>query len=168
MTNIITIRKTDDAKPNIGVTPDGRAEVALALSGFLASTYTLYMKTLYYHWNVTGPQFHSLHGLFEEQYEDLHKAGDSLAERIRALGHKTPGTFAEFSELSDIHEDAALPKTAEDMVQNLLRDNETCTEQARAALKIAEDNADEVTVDMLIARMATHDEAAWMLRATIE
>ncbi len=165
MTNA-TIKLVDQQPLNIGINHEKRTEVAKQLSSFLASTYTLYMKTLYYHWNVTGKQFHSLHELFEKQYNDLHAAGDSLAERVRTLGHFTPGTFKAYLELSAIKEDDALPETAEEMVSNLLADNETCSREARKVLKAAEEAGDEVTVDMMVARMATHEEAAWMLRST--
>lgn len=163
-----TLQLVDNQEVNIGVKQEKRAAVAKELSKFLASTYTLYMKTLYYHWNVTGKQFHSLHELFEGQYEDLHTAGDELAERIRALGHYTPGTFKSYLEMSEVTEDDALPESAEAMVRNLLTDNETCSVAARNVLKIAEDAEDEVTVDMMVGRMSVHDEAAWMLRATLE
>lgn len=163
-----TARKLDDKTVEIGVEQDSRANVAQALSGFLASTYTLYMKTLYYHWNVTGKQFTSLHELFEKQYDDLHEAGDEIAERIRSLGHFTPGTFREYLAHTAVHEDDSMPENADIMVENLLRDNETCSMEARKILKIAEESEDEVTVDMMVERMATHDEAAWMLRATLQ
>ena len=163
-----TLKIIDTKNINIGMQEDQRAKVAEALSTFLSSTYTLYMKTLYYHWNVTGMQFTSLHELFEQQYTDLHQAGDSLAERIRALGHFTPGTFRDYLEHSAISEDSELPENAQTMVSNLLADNETCSREARNVLKVAEEAGDEVTVDMMVARMATHDDAAWMLRATLE
>ncbi len=163
-----TVKIVDKTDVNIGVDSKERAEVAKHLSGFLASTYTLYMKTLYYHWNVTGKQFHSLHELFEAQYEDLHEAGDEIAERVRALGHFTPGTFKAFQSLSAITEDEELPKKAEIMVKNLLKDNEVCSIEARKVMKIAEEAQDEVTVDMMVHRMSVHDEAAWMLRAITE
>lgn len=163
-----TLKIIDDESVNIGVKTEQRAAVAKKLSQFLASTYTLYMKTLYYHWNVTGRQFHSLHGLFEQQYEDLHTAGDELAERIRALGHFTPGTFKAYLELSAIKEDTELPADADIMVETLLKDNETCSQEARKVLKTAEEVGDEVTVDMMVERMSIHDEAAWMLRSTIQ
>ncbi|WP_299372950.1 Dps family protein [uncultured Kiloniella sp.] len=165
---VSTLKIMDDKAVDIGVREKQRADVAEKLSGFLASTYTLYMKALYYHWNVTGVQFHSLHSLFEQQYEGLHKTGDELAERIRALGHFTPGTFKAYMDLSSVDEDDALPDDAKQMVENLLRDNETCSKEAREVLRVAEDSGDEVTVDMMVARMAAHDEAAWMLRSTIQ
>lgn len=163
-----TVKLVDNETVDIGVKQEQRAEVAKALSSFLASTYTLYMKTLYYHWNVTGKQFTSLHELFEGQYEELHEAGDEMAERIRALGHFTPGTYKAFGKLSAIEEDDELPENAEAMVQNLLADNELASQEARKVLKVAESAEDEVSVDMMVARMATHEEAAWMLRATLE
>ena len=163
-----TLEMIDKKSVNIGVNDEKRTAVAEEMSKFLATTYSLYLKTLFYRWNVTGRQFHGLHELFEQQYEDLHAAGDEIAERIRALGHFTPGSYREFSELSQIEEDASLPKSAEQMVNNLLRDNEKCSMEARNVLKVAEDAGDEVTVDMMVARMATHDKAAWMLRATAE
>ena len=166
--NVSTVRKTDDEPVDIGVARERRAAVAEKLSGFLASTYTLYMKTLNYHWNVTGKEFSSLHGLFEAQYEDLHKAGDGIAERIRALGHFAPGTFQQFIELSAVEEDQSLPKNSNEMITNLLQDNEACSKHARDVLEAADEADDEVTVDMMVARMSTHDEAAWMLRATLQ
>lgn len=162
------LKIVDNDTLDIGVRQEQRANVAENLSEFLASTYTLYMKTLYYHWNVTGHSFHSLHELFEQQYEELHTAGDVLAERIRALGNITPGTFTAFVEMSSIKEDAALPESAEEMVQNLLQDNETCSREARKVLHAAEIAEDEVTVDMMVSRMSVHEEAAWMLRSTLQ
>lgn len=165
---ISTLNKVDDTNVNIGVLDEQRAEVAKDLSVFLASTYVLYMKTLYYHWNVTGKQFHSLHEIFETQYEDLHTAGDDIAERVRALGHFTPGTFKTFLEESVIKEDDTLPGNADKMVENLLADHEACSLEARKVLKTAESCGDEVTIDMMVERMSTHDEAAWMLRSYIQ
>lgn len=157
----------DKRSVNIGIDENRREDVAKKLSSFLASTYVLYMKTLYYHWNVTGPHFHSLHEMFEEQYEDLHAAGDELAERIRALGSFTPGTIREYLELSSVKEDSALPRDADTMVKNLLEANEQCSCEARDTLKTAEEAEDEVTVDMMVARMTFHDKTAWMLRSVI-
>lgn len=163
-----TLQVVDDVKVHIGVGAKAREQVAAELSGFLASTYTLYMKTLFYHWNVTGPTFPGLHNLFEKQYQELHSAGDELAERVRALGHMTPGTYREFVRLSKVQEDEAMPRDSNQMVENLLRSHEACSLEARSVLKTAEELDDEVTVDMMVARMAFHDKTAWMLRATIE
>ncbi len=163
-----TLKVVDEKEVNIGVKEKQRAEVAKQLSVFLASTYTLYMKTLNYHWNVTGKQFSSLHELFENQYEDLHAAGDEVAERVRALGHFVPATFAEYLKLSAIKEDASMPESADLMIKNLLADNELASQEARKVLDVSEKAEDEVTVDMMVARMAIHEEAAWMLRSTLE
>jgi len=163
-----TLKVVDKQTVDIGVKKDRRADVAEKMSTFLASTYTLYMKTLYYHWNVTGRNFHSLHELFEGQYQDLHSAGDEIAERIRALGHFTPGTYRDFAKMSSVEEDETLPGSASEMIENLLMDNETLSKEARGVLKIAEAAEDEVTVDMMVDRMSVHDEAAWMLRSSIE
>lgn len=163
-----TIKKVDNIAVDIGVNNVQRTEVCEQLSGLLASTYLLYLKTLYYHWNVTGPHFVGLHGLFERQYEELHKAGDELAERIRALGHFTPGTVQEFLLLSSVEDDTKLPATHEIMVENLLLANEQCSREARQILEAAKSGEDEVTADMMIARMKHHDKAAWMLRALLE
>src|SRR5690606_3327877 len=110
------------------------------------------------------PQFVGLHKLFEEQYQALHMAGDELAERIRALGHFTPGTVQEFLDSSSIQDDKSLPRTADDMVRNLLKANEHCSNEAREVLEAAQDSGDEVTHDMMVERMTYHDKAAWMLR----
>ncbi|MGE0754239.1 MAG: Dps family protein [Alphaproteobacteria bacterium] len=166
--NAQTVKKTDSVEVVIGLEEPQREAVARELSGFLASTYMLYLKTLYYHWNVTGPHFVGLHTLFEEQYNDLHMAGDELAERVRALGHFTPGTVQEFLQFSQIRDDQALPESADAMVRNLLKANEACSKQARIALETAEEAGDEVTMDMMVTRMTAHDKAAWMLRSIIE
>jgi starvation-inducible DNA-binding protein len=126
------------------------------------------LKTLYYHWNVTGPNFKSLHELFEEHYENLHEAGDEIAERIRSIGYMTPGTIDEFRKLTCIKEDSQLPESWQIMVSNLVEGNETASKSAREVMKLAEKYEDEVTIDMMVARMKFHDEASWMLRSTIE
>lgn len=163
-----TLQVIDEQQVHIGVGDKARARVVRELSGFLASTYTLYMKTLFYHWNVTGPHFPGLHKMFEEHYQNLHQAGDEIAERIRALGHMTPGTYREFSQLSQVKEDDKLPRDSKVMVENLMKSHEACSLEARSVLKVAEECGDEVTVDMMVGRMAFHDKTAWMLRATIE
>jgi starvation-inducible DNA-binding protein len=166
--SVQTLQKTDQLSVQIGMDAGSRKQVAEALSSFLASTYLLYLKTLYYHWNVTGSNFVGLHELFQKQYEDLQSAGDDLAERVRALGHYTPGTVTEFLELSKVQDDQRLPASSSEMVRNLLSANEMCSQQARAVLKVAEEAEDEVTIDMMVDRMTQHDKAAWMLRATLE
>jgi starvation-inducible DNA-binding protein len=163
-----TLRIVDQENVNIGLTEENRGEIAEKITPFLASTYVLYMKTLYYHWNVTGPTFHSLHEMFEEQYTVLQAAGDQLAERIRALGYRAPGRFQEFLTLSAVNEDADLPETPEAMLRNLFEDNQTCARQAADAIMIAESCEDYVTHDLLIERKAYHDKVSWMLRANLE
>lgn len=162
-----TIAKVDSKPVEIGLETASRQSISKSLSKLLASTYCLYIKTLYYHWNVKGQHFATLHELFETQYQDLHSAGDELAERIRALGHFVPGTMKEFLELSVIQEDKTMPEAAEKMVENLLKDNETLSKEARKILKEAETAEDEITVDMMVGRMTYHDKTAWMLRATL-
>lgn len=165
---IDTVQKTDKIRVASGINPQQRTEVAMALSEFLASTYMLYHKALFYHWNVTGSNFIGLHQLFEDQYNDLHRAGDELAERVRSLGHFTPGTFKEFLMLSHIMDDDKLPATSEEMIENMLAANEACSHQARQVLDVADEAGDDVTVDMMVARMTAHDKAAWMLRSILQ
>lgn len=152
---------------NVGHDAKGRAAVVEALSAFLASTYVLYQKSLFYHWNVTGPHFGELHALFEQHYEDLHKAGDIVAERIRALGYTAPGTFADFLSLSEVSEDKSLPKSEKKMLENLLASHELCSREAARIFAIAEKAEDAVTADLMVQRMNFHDKAAWMLRALL-
>lgn len=163
-----TLKQTDKVNVTIGLNEKNRTKVAKELSGFLASTYMLYLKTLYYHWNVTGANFVGLHALFEKQYADLNAASDELAERVRALGHFTPGTVKEFVSTSEISDDSKLPASSTEMVKNLLKANEHASKQARAVLNSAEEADDEVTVDMMVARMTAHDKAAWILRSILQ
>lgn len=144
------------------------AQLAESLKKFLAGSYTLYQKSLYYHWNVTGPQFVSLHALFMEHYTELQTAIDTIAERIRAIGHVTPGTLAEFTRLSALKEDTSLPGDSTAMVRNLLAGHETCSAEARHTLDLAEKSGDQVTVDLMTQRMTVHEKTAWMLRALLE
>ncbi|WP_020400637.1 Dps family protein [Kordiimonas gwangyangensis] len=157
-----------DGQPTDGsIGEESRAKVAEALSGMLASTYSLYVKSLFYHWNVTGPHFHGLHQLFEEHYQDLHEAGDDIAERIRAIGHFTPGTLKAFGKLSKVEDDDELPNSAEDMLRNLKTAHGVCASEARKVLNVAEEVGDEVTADLMVERMRFHDEASWMLGASL-
>jgi starvation-inducible DNA-binding protein len=162
-----TLKNIDNSQPHIGINREDRADVAVALSSFTADTYAIYLKTLYYHWNVTGSNFYGLHKLFEAQYEELSQAGDALAERIRALGYEAPGGYKKIAEMTRIEEDISLPKNPEQMIKNLLKANEECSNQARKVLEEAEKVRDEVTVDMMVARMTYHEETAWMLRSTL-
>ncbi len=165
---IHTLSKTDKVKVAIGVEKAGRTQVAKAIADMLASSYVLYVKTISYHWNVTGSNFIGLHELFDAQYNELTLANDELAERIRALGHFAPGSVKELLSLSKIQDDAKLPASWDEMVKNLLSGHETCSQIAREALKVAEEAEDEVTVDMMASRMTAHDKAAWMLRSTLQ
>jgi starvation-inducible DNA-binding protein len=153
-----------DTIPNIGLTEDARAAVAQGLARVLADTYTLYLKTHNFHWNVTGPQFASLHALFEEQYTELAQAVDDIAERIRALGHPAPGSFSAFARLATVKEAEGVPG-AMDMVRELAAGNETVARTAREVLAITSDMGDDVSAGLLGDRMAVHDKAAWMLRS---
>jgi starvation-inducible DNA-binding protein len=140
------------------------AKVADALSRFLASTYTLCQKALFYHWNVTGTHFVSLRKLFGEQYESLHKAMDIIAGHLRALGHYVPGTLAEFSDLSAIKEEGEVPHSSQQMIDNLLISHEICSEEAHKVLKTAEEAEDFASADFMFHRMTFHNRAASILR----
>jgi starvation-inducible DNA-binding protein len=135
------------------------------LAKLLADTYTLYLKTQYFHWNVTGPHFHSLHSMFEEEYIELAAAVDQIAERIRALGATAPGSFKEFLQLTSIQEETT-PPAALDMVKKLLHDHESVIKHLETLMPIAQDAKDEGTLDMLITRTETHQKTAWMLRSS--
>lgn len=150
----------------IGLSEQQRLDISKGLARLLADSYTLYIKTHNYHWNVTGPQFHSLHALFEEHYMELAAAVDEIAERIRALGHFAPGSYKAFSELTTIEEEEGHPD-ADTMVRNLVIGHETVARTAREAFGPAEDAGDEPTCDLLTQRMNFHEKTAWMLRSLI-
>jgi len=151
---------------NTGIEVKDRKELAGSLSRALAETYVLYLKTQGFHWNVVGPLFYGMHKLTETQYEDLANAVDELAERIRALGHPAPATFAEFLKLSQIKEMPGVQST-EDSIRALIADHETISRTFREAVQVADDDDDIVTADMLTDRIKSHETAAWMLRSTI-
>lgn len=138
--------------------------VADELSHLLAESYTLYLKTHNYHWNVTGPMFHGLHTLFETQYTELATAVDDVAERIRALGYKAPGSYAAFARLSDVRDPEGDPD-AETMLKDLARDHRTVAERANRVMKLAGEHEDEGTAALASARIEVHEKAAWMLSA---
>jgi starvation-inducible DNA-binding protein len=152
---------------NIGIAEKDRVAIAEGLSRLLADTYTLYLKTHNFHWNVTGPMFQTLHLLFETEYTELATAVDLIAERIRALGHPAPGTYAEFARLSSIKEAQGVPK-AEDMVRELVQGQEAVVRTARTVFPLAGDAHDEPTADLLTQRMQVHEKNAWMLRSLLE
>lgn len=152
---------------NMGMKEEDRANVAEGLSKMLADTYTLYLKTHNFHWNVTGPMFQTLHLLFETQYNELALAVDLIAERIRALGFPAPGTYSEYAKLSSIKETSGVPK-AEEMIRLLVEGQEAVVRTARAAFPATEKAADEATADLLTQRIQAHEKAAWMLRSHLE
>jgi starvation-inducible DNA-binding protein len=149
---------------DLGLDPNGLARVAGGLAGVLADTYLLYLKTQNFHWNVTGPKFGELHQMFETQYMDLAVAVDELAERIRAIGQFSPGSFAQFRKLSKISEDEAVPE-ADRMVQVLTEDNTHVVRRMREILDLADSIGDAETADIMIRRMQIHAKQAWMLRS---
>ena len=151
---------------NIGIAQEDRERVADVLKRLLADSYTLYLQTHNFHWNVTGLHFRDLHLLFEEQYNELSVAVDDIAERIRTLGSAAPGTYKEFSELSSIDETHGVPE-AMHMVEILKDSNETIVRTARAALAIAQEASDESSIALISDRMRVHEKTAWMLRALL-
>jgi starvation-inducible DNA-binding protein len=152
---------------NIGISEADRKELAQGLSRLLADTYTLYLKTHNYHWNVTGPMFQTLHLMFETQYNELALAVDLIAERIRALGVFAPGTYGQFVKLSSIKEEDSIP-AANDMIRNLLHAQEAVIRTARSIYPLADKASDETTADLLTQRLQLHEKTAWMLRSLIE
>jgi len=154
-------------KIDIGIPEQSRAAIAEGLSRLLADSYTLYLKTHNYHWNVTGPLFNTLHQMFETQYVELATAVDEIAERIRALGHRAPGSYAEFSALTSITEEAGAPDASE-MLTQLVIGQETVVRTAREVFPLAEEARDEPTADLLTQRMNLHEKNAWMLRSMLE
>ncbi|XGB39739.1 MAG: DNA starvation/stationary phase protection protein [Cyanobacteria bacterium LVE1205-1] len=152
---------------NIGIDEATRKEIATGLSRLLADTYSLYLKTHNFHWNVTGPMFQTLHLMFEQQYIELALAVDQVAERIRALGFPAPGTYSEYSRLSSIPETEGVPRS-HDMIQFLVEGQEAVIRTARSIFSIAEAANDEPTADLLTQRMQIHEKTAWMLRSLLE
>lgn len=152
---------------NIGIDDKSRQEIAAQLSKLLADSYTLYLKTHNYHWNVTGPQFNTLHLMFEDQYTELAAAVDEIAERIRALDVPAPGSYREFTELASVKE-ADGGESAEDMIRELVIGQETVVRTAREAFPYADKANDEPTADLLTQRMQIHEKNAWMLRSMLD
>jgi starvation-inducible DNA-binding protein len=151
---------------DLGIPAAKLAGITDGLSRLLADTYTLYLKTHNYHWNVTGPQFNTLHQMFMGQYTELGLAVDEIAERIRALGAFAPGSYSAFAALSTVKEASGVP-TAEQMVAELAADQATVVRTARSVFPLADDASDEPTADLLTQRMQVHEKTAWMLRAMI-
>jgi starvation-inducible DNA-binding protein len=157
----------DSASIHIGISAEDRASVAAALSRVMADTYSLYLQTHNFHWNVEGPMFNTLHLMFETQYNELWTAVDAIAERIRSLGFPAPGTYSELSRLSSIEEVAGVPQ-AMDMVSYLVKGHEAVTRTARTAFKITDQAGDESSADLLTQRLQIHEKTAWMLRSMLK
>lgn len=151
---------------NIGITEKDRKAIAKGLSKVLADSYTLYLKTHNYHWNVTGPMFNTLHLMFEQQYTELATAVDEIAERIRALGVHAPGSYKAFASLTEIEEETEVP-SAEEMIRQLVIGQETVVRTAREVFKVVDKANDEPTADLLTQRMQIHEKNAWMLRSML-
>lgn len=148
-----------------GLDAEAREKIADGLSRLLADTYTLYLKTQGYHWNVEGPMFRSLHLMFEEEYMELRDAADEIAERIRALGHPSPGSYSEFTKLSSVSDEEGVPEAME-MVRKLVAGHEAVIKTARGLVHTAEEAGDVATADMATGRIEIHEKTAWMLRST--
>jgi starvation-inducible DNA-binding protein len=151
---------------DLGIAEPQRKELASGLGVLLADTYTLYLKSHNYHWNVEGPMFRTLHLMFEEHYNEMWVAVDEIAERIRSLGEPAPATYAEFSKLSSIDEPKGVPE-AMDMVRDLVTGHEAVVRTARWLVGIAEEAEDQATADLATQRLAVHEKTAWMLRAMV-
>lgn len=151
---------------NIGIDEETRADISQALSRVLADTYTLYLMTHNFHWNVTGPMFQTLHVMFEGHYTELAVAVDDIAERIRAMGFAAPGTYSHFASLTSIAEPEGVP-TAEEMIRMLVKAHEGVARTAREAFTITEKASDQPSCDLLTQRMNIHEKTAWMLRSLL-
>ncbi len=151
---------------NIGINEGDRRDIAEGLSRLLADTYTLYLKTHNFHWNVTGPMFQTLHLMFEQQYNELALAVDLVAERIRALGFPAPASYREFSKLSSISEEDGVP-SAQEMIRSLVTGQETVVRTARSIFPVVDGAQDAPTADLLTERMQVHEKTAWMLRSLL-
>lgn len=152
---------------NIGINEENRKQIAEGLSRLLADTYSLYLTTHNFHWNVTGPMFQTLHLMFETQYTELAIAVDLIAERIRALGYPAPGTYGDFAKLSSIPETMGVPK-ANEMIRLLVEGQEAVARTARSVFPVVDQANDEPTADLLTQRMQLHEKNAWMLRSLLE
>jgi starvation-inducible DNA-binding protein len=152
---------------DIGISAKERKRIADGLAKVLADTYTLYLKTHNFHWNVTGPMFNTLHLMFEAQYNELALAVDLVAERIRALGFPAPGSYTAYAKLSSIEEAEGVP-AAEDMIAQLVKGHEAVARTARGVFRAVEKASDQPTADLLTQRMQVHEKTAWMLRALLE
>ena len=153
---------------NIGISEKDRAAIAQGLSRLLADTYTLYLTTHNFHWNVTGPMFNTLHTMFMQQYTELWNAVDPVAERIRALGHHAPGSYAAFGKLASLSDAPEQPPEALAMVRILVEGHEAVARTARTLFPLADKASDEPTADLLTQRLTVHEQTAWMLRSLLQ
>ena len=151
---------------DIGIDEADRIAIAEGLSRLLADSYSLYLKTHNYHWNVVGPMFSSLHAMFEVQYTELAMAVDDIAERIRALGETAPGSYSEFAQLSSVSEETDRPD-ANEMIRRLVEGQEAVVRTARSVFSATERAGDEASADLLTQRMQVHEKTAWMLRSML-
>lgn len=165
--NMVSIAAPTESPIEIGIEAKDRKAVSEGLAKLLADSYTLYLKTHNFHWNVTGPMFGTLHLMFEQQYGELALAVDLVAERIRALGHPAPGSYAQFARLSSVKEASGVPR-AQDMVRELVEGQEAVARTARQIFPVAERAGDQVTMDLLTQRLQVHEKTAWMLRSLLE
>jgi len=153
---------------NIGISEQDRAAITAGLSRLLADTYTLYLTTHNFHWNVTGPMFNTLHTMFMTQYTELWGAVDPIAERIRSLGHAAPGSYAQFGQLASVPDAPSVPPKALAMVKILVEGHEAVARTARSIFPLADKAGDEPTADLLTQRLTVHEQTAWMLRSLLE
>ena len=166
--SIVKIEAASPPPINIGISEKDRAAIANGLSHLLADTYTLYLTTHNFHWNVTGPMFNTLHQMFMVQYTELWAAVDPVAERIRSLGHAAPGSYAQFSKLASVPDAPSIPPKALEMVRILVQGHEAVARTARGLFAVADKASDEPTADLLTQRLTVHEQTAWMLRALLE
>lgn len=153
---------------NIGISAEHREQISQGLSHVLADTFTLYLNTHNYHWNVKGPMFNTLHTMFEEQYTELWNAIDVIAERIRSLGHDAPGSYTQFESLTSIEQAPTKPPKALAMIEDLSKGHEAVARTARNLFKLLDEASDEPTADLLTERIAVHEQSAWMLRSMLQ
>lgn len=159
--------KSKNSQIDVGIKKEDLSHIVQSLSRVLSSTYLLYMKTQGFHWNVVGPEFYSLHKMSEGQYEDLAEAVDTLAERIRALGHQAPASYSWFEKLSVVKEDFQ-QKDTKSRIQELVADHEALARILKEGFDVAEGARDHGTADIFVGRMIAHEKAAWMLRSILE
>jgi starvation-inducible DNA-binding protein len=160
--------KSNPRRIEIGISTSDRAKITAELSKLLADTYTLYLTTHNFHWNVTGPMFNTLHVMFMAQYTELWNAVDPIAERIRALGHPAPGSYGDFGRLSSVADAPSAPPKALEMVHILMKGHEAVARTARGIFPLVEQANDQPTADLLTQRLNIHEKTAWMLRALLE